>query len=157
MVREQNLFDASASYIGGFGDFEVEGAAGLGLRDDNDARYLASASTLHKPTGLNFTLAGGMTEGDASFVYTKVSITRDLVCWGSTSVSVDYYAGDDVNIDAGAGITSSSSDSVGLAVVQKIDAANLEVYATWRNYDYSDNSASYSDGDAVFTGVRFRF
>ncbi|WP_092861819.1 hypothetical protein [Albimonas pacifica] len=156
-VREQNLFDASLSYVGGFGDFALQGATGMALRDDNDARYLASATTLHKPTGLNLTLAGGLTEGEASFVYTKVGITRDLVSWGSTSFSVDYYTGDDVNLDAGAGITSSSSDSYGLAVVQKIDAANLEVYATYRNYDYSDNSADYSDGDAVFTGVRFRF
>ena len=47
--------------------------------------------------------------------------------------------------------------SWGLSLVQNIDAWNTELWLTWRSYDYSDDFASYDDGQAIFGGARFSF
>jgi hypothetical protein len=64
--------------------------------------------------------------------------------------------GDDIHLDADAGITSSSSASRGLALVQTIDRANTELWLAYRDYDYADTAARYEAGQAVFGGARFR-
>ena len=80
---------------------------------------------------------------------------RDFVSWGATAMSIDYYDGDDFFVTGDA--TSSTSKSWGLALVQNVDRANTELWLTLRQYDYSDDVASYEDGQAVFGGARFRF
>jgi hypothetical protein len=54
-------------------------------------------------------------------------------------------------------ITSSTSDTWSVALVQNIDRANTELWLTYRSYDYSDNAASYDNGQALFGGARFQF
>ena len=44
-----------------------------------------------------------------------------------------------------------------MSLVQNIDRANTELWLTYRTYDYSDNVASYEDGQAIFGGARFKF
>jgi hypothetical protein len=68
---------------------------------------------------------------------------------------VDYYSGSDFGLNEDVG--SSTSDSWGLALVQNVDRANLELWLTYRSYDYADDVASYDDGQAVFGGARFWF
>jgi hypothetical protein len=46
---------------------------------------------------------------------------------------------------------------VGVAVVQRLDAYNTELYATHRTYDFDDPSASYQDLDVTFVGARWKF
>ncbi len=158
-VRDQNIFDASLTYADGFGDFDV--AAGLGYywQENDITSWGGSASGLHKPTGLNLTFGfgtGSPDDGpDGSWWYAKAGLLRDYVSWGSTALSLDYYSGDDFYLAGGA--TSSSSDSWGLALVQRIDPANTELWLTVRDYDYSDNVASYEDSQAIFGGARFKF
>lgn len=82
---------------------------------------------------------------------------RDLVAWGATAASVDWYAGSDIHIDRAAGITDSTSESFGLALVQRIDRAGTELWLTWRRYRHADDAARYDDGQALFGGARFRF
>jgi hypothetical protein len=102
---------------------------------------------------------------------------RRFLAWGESAAAVDYYSGDDIFLtgdvqlfDAGGepvldedgnpvidDITSSESESWGLSVVQNIDAWNTELWLTWRGYDYSDDFASYEDGQAIFGGARFTF
>ena len=159
-TREENLADASLTYAGKFDTIKV--AAGLGYYwQENDATsWAGSASALHAPTGLNFTVSAGSLDdnGDnATYWYTKLGLLRDVIAWGATAVSLDYYSGDNLYLDSDAGITSSSSKSWGLAVVQNIDRANTELWLTWRSYDYADNAASYEDGQAIFGGARFKF
>lgn len=158
-VRDQNIFDASLTYAGGFGDFDV--AAGLGYywQENDITSWGGSASGLHKPTGLNLTFGfgtGSPDDGpDGSWWYGKAGLLRDYVSWGPTAVSLDYYSGDDFYLSGGA--TSSSSDSWGLALVQTIERANTDLWITVRDYDYSDNVASYEDSQAIFGGARFKF
>ena len=49
----------------------------------------------------------------------------------------------------------STSSSWSLSAVQGFGAGQL--YATWRNYSYDDDFASYSDGQAIMGGLRIRF
>jgi hypothetical protein len=160
-TREENIFDASLTYARTYGSVDVEAGLGYYWQEDDSTNWGGSASGLHTPTGLNLTLGFGTVspeEGsDGSFWYSKLGLLRDYVSWGSTALSVDYYSGDDFFLDEDAGITSSSSDSWGLALVQTIERANTDLWLTWRNYDYSDNVASYEDGQAIFGGARFRF
>ena len=160
-VHEENIFDSSLVYAGEFGDIKLEAGVGYYWQENDSTNWGGSASALHGPTGLNLTLALGTKspedEGHGNYWYSKLGLLRDLVSWGATAMSLDYYAGDDFFLDEGAGITSSSSDSWGLALVQNIDRANTELWLTYRSYDYADNSASYEDGQAIFAGARFRF
>ncbi len=117
-------------------------------------------SALHTPTGLNFTVAAGTedTGGDnADFWYTKLGLLRGFIGWGDTGMSVDYYSGSDFNLDAAAGITSTSSDSWGLALTQNIDRANTQLWLTYRSYSYDDNVFAYQDSSAIFGGAIFKF
>ena len=41
--------------------------------------------------------------------------------------------------------------------MQNIDRANTYLWLTYRSYDYSDDVASYDDGQAIFGGVFFSF
>lgn len=161
-TRKQNIADASLTYDNEFGDIALKAGLGYYWQDNDGSSFGGSASALHAPTGLNLTLAAGRNdpdEGDGGrYWYGKLGILRpDLLPWGYTAASVDAYSGDDFALDTDAGITSSSSQSWGLALVQKIDRANTELWLTWRRYDYADNAASYDDGQAIFGGARFKF
>lgn len=165
-IRDRNILDASATYADTYND-SINIKAGLGYNwtqgQDGNADTSAwggSASALHTPTGLNLTFAAGGIDTDGnkgSFWYSKLGLIRDLIDWGSTAASVDWYSGTDFGVDAAAGIDGSSSDSWGLALVQTIDRANTELWLTYRSYDYADSSASYDDGQVIFGGARFRF
>jgi Gram-negative porin len=163
VVREQNTFDASVSYEDSFGEVDVGAGVGYFWQEDDADSWGGSVSAIHNPTGVNGAFAFGTNStedensGDGSFWYGKLGLLRDFVAWGPTAMSVDYYSGDDFFIDQQAGITGSSSDSWGLALVQTIERANTELWLTWRSYEYDDTLASYEDGTAIFGGARFSF
>jgi hypothetical protein len=158
-AREQNVFDASLIYENTFSDVEVQAGLGYYWQEDDITSWGGSVSGLHAPTGVNLTLGfgtGSPDDGpDGQWWYGKLGLLRDFVAWGATAMSIDYYDGDDFFVTGDA--TSSSSKSWGLALVQNVDRANTEIWLTLRQYDYSDDVASYEDGQAVFGGARFRF
>jgi hypothetical protein len=158
-TREQDIFDAALSYADKLGEVEVKAGIGYYWQEDNRTSWGGSASGLHKLSGLNVTLGfgtGSPEDGpDGSWWYSKLGLLRDYVTWGATAVALDYYQGDDFFVSGDA--TSSSSESWGLALVQNFDHANTEIWFTVRSYDYSDNVASYEDGQAIFGGARFKF
>jgi hypothetical protein len=161
-VRDQNIFDASLFYDNSYGDIEVQAGLGYNWQDSDTSVWGGSASALHSPTGVNFTLAAGKQNGagdqDGTFWYSKLGLLRDFFSTvGDTAMSIDYYSGDDFNLDDSIGLDSSSSKSWGLALVQNIDRANTQLWLTYRGYDYSDDIASYEDGTAIFGGARFQF
>ncbi|HMQ95350.1 MAG TPA: porin [Amaricoccus sp.] len=165
-VRDANVFDASVTYANTYyGTVELQAGLGYnwkeGIGSSGESNiWGGSASGIHTPTGLNLTFAAGSgdeNDNSGDFWYTKLGVLRDFIGWGDTGASVDYYSGDDFNLDRDVGIDSTTSDSWGLALVQNIDRANTQLWLTYRSYDYSDNSASYDDGQAIFGGARFRF
>lgn len=161
-TREQDLADASLTYENTFSEvFEVVAGVGYYWQQDDAKIFAGSASGLHTPTGVNLTFAAGNQDfddaGHGTFWYGKLGILRDVISWGATGLSVDYYTGSDLYLDEEAGITGSDSDSWGVGFVQNIDRANTQLWLTYRSYDYADNAASYDDGAALFGGARFSF
>ncbi len=158
-IREQNIADASLTYDHTFDTVELQAGVGYYWQENSTHTWGASASALHAPTGLNLTLATGQDTGSGgSYWYGKLGVLRPkLISWGATAASIDYYSGDDFYLDADAGITSSTSTSWGIGLVQTIERANTQLWLTWRKYDYSDNTASYDNGQALFGGARFTF
>lgn len=158
-IRDQNIADAALSYKNDLDAFKVQAGLGYYWQEDTADVWGGSASALHKATGLNFTLGYGHRspdEGkDGQWYYAKLGLLRDYVSWGATALSIDYYKGDDFYLAGDA--TSSDSKSWGVAMVQNITAGNTELYLSWRQYDYSDNVASYEDAQAIFGGFRFKF
>ncbi len=164
-VRDANIFDASLNYGNTFNDsFEVQASFGYhwieGVSGGHDvSSWGGSASVLHTPTGLNASFSAAIQDNgsssDANYVYGKIGLLRSFVAWGDTAMSIDYYSGSDFGLNAD--VTSSSSDSWGLALVQNIDRANTQLWVTYRTYDYSDDFAEYEDSNAIFGGARFQF
>lgn len=97
-------------------------------------------------------MAGGQArESDADYIYAKAGLQRDWVSFDRTHLSLDYYSGEDF------AFAGSDSESLGLAVVQKVDTYNLEVYASYRTYDFNSAGSSNQDVDVTIIGARWKF
>jgi len=150
--NDNDYTDVGTRYVQDYGDYSVDARLGYSFRDTSNDLVMGSAAVLHQPTGLNLAVsAGRKVAGDADYAYIKAGITRDYIAAGETSFSVDYYDGNDFVV------AGSSTSSVGVAVVQRLDAYNTELYATHRSYDFDDASASYQDLDVTFVGARWKF
>ena len=115
-------------------------------RDDT----IGSISMLHE-SGINATLALGDREGAGDYRYGKLGYIGNWFSAGTTALSVDYYDGADT-ISVG-----SSSESLGIGVVQKVDSANLEVYLGYRTYELNETTATYQDASSVPFGTWLKF
>jgi hypothetical protein len=178
--RDIDQYDVALLYENAFETFDVAAAVGYYGNDDDATVWVGSASALHTSTGINGTFAAGTQEFEddsGSYWYAKLGLLRDFVAWGDSALAIDYYSGDDIFVSDGiqlfdgdgnpvldengdpvtGDITSSESTSWGLSVVQNVDAWNTEFWLTYRSYDYSDDFASYEDGQAIFGGARFSF
>jgi hypothetical protein len=158
-TRDDPLYDIAIAYTGESGDFRYGAQASYSWNDvkstDTTTNILnGSASVLHTPTGLNLTVAAANRDNQVrtgSFYYVKAGWLADLVDWGKTAFSVDYYDGSDIFADG------SESTSTGLSVVQNVTDWNTEFWLTYRTYQASTPKISYDDSDALFFGARFRF
>jgi hypothetical protein len=163
LTQDDPLYDIALAYTGEAGDFRYGAQTSYSWNDiqstDRTTTILnGSASILHTPTGLNLTIAGAGQDTEVntqSYYYVKGGWIGDLVAWGKTAVSIDYYDG--TNVLA----VGSTSRSTGLAVVQNVTAWNTELWATYRTYEVSNEnglaSSNYQDSNALFFGARFRF
>ncbi|AXI48050.1 porin [Sulfitobacter sp. SK012] len=150
--NDDEYYDIGVTYGRDYGDFNVAGGLAYSIRDSAEELLVGSAAVLHTPTGVSFALSGGSEQqGDASYFYAKAGLQRDWFAIGRTALSLDYYGGDDFEI------TGSSSSSIGLAVVQKLDAYNVELYATYRTYEFESAGSDYEDLDVTFVGARWKF
>lgn len=125
--------------------------------DDDFWRYSTSGSCIHTPSGINFT--AGWAEDDDEFVggndddwwMVKLGISRRWNSHGKTSIAVQYA-------ETSGKANNGSVDAWGVALVQNIDSAALELYASYRSFDLSDNTAtSYQDLDFATIGARMKF
>lgn len=150
---DQEHYDFAAYYGDTFGDIEMAAAAGYSNTTDGKTGSVAgSVAFLHGPTGLNLSLGAGAAESDESYGFARLGLKRDLLDWGSTAAAVDYYAGQDFDSPG------SHSDMWGVSIVQRVDAANLELYAGYREYAFSDRSGnSYDDLTSVLIGARWSY
>lgn len=117
-----------------------------------EERVLVSAALLHKPSGLNISIAHGSNQiGQGRYVYGKLGWTLEVVATGPTAVALEYYDGDSF------GFTGSSSRAVGIGISQSIAALNLDIFAAHRRYSLSSASDNYEDIIVSMIGARWRF
>ena len=145
--------DAAVRYKNEIGDTKIVGSLGFARRTRGDTDRddtFGSVSALHS-SGANITLAAGSRKNDGQYGLIKVGYIGDWLPMGKTALAVDYYNGGDFVTDG------SSSKSIGIGVVQKIDAANMEAYLVVRNYEYTDTTTGYQDASSVLFGSRWKF
>jgi len=152
--NDNDYYDAALRYDRTFGDNDF--AAGIGynsVRGGGTRSHFTSGSFAirNNPTGLNGSFAAGRQNSGESYWYLQGGILRDLFSAGSTSISADYYDGDNFVADGAA------SRTYALSAVQRIDSANLEIYATLRRYQYDQTAANFRDGDTGGLGFRAKF
>ncbi len=150
------FYDVSLSYQGTVGDFNIVGAIGTSYTKtaiSTNHNTLGSVAVLHKPTGLNLSVAAGQASNNGgSYVYLKGGWTADLISAGHTKFILEGLSGNDYLTSA------SRSDMWGVALIQNFDTQNLEVYAGYRGFSYDDATAlAYQDIGALQIGARWRF
>ncbi|MEO9821408.1 MAG: porin [Paracoccaceae bacterium] len=148
--------DLAIRYKNDYGDYKVAGAISYSTTNSRD-RIHGSVSALHNPTGISLTFASGSDDLDSGardpgFNYVKVGYqTNDLLAWGKTAFSIDYYDGSDI------GAAGSDSESFALLAVQNIDRYNTEIYAGYRTYSVDSPGQTFQDLDGFLVGARFKF
>lgn len=153
-VREQDLYDIAATYEGSFDDFTVAAQTAYSWKGSDITIFDASGSVLHVPTGLSVTAAAGTQDNagvSGSYGYVKLGWQGDLIRWGKTAFSIDYYGGSDIAAEG------SDSETYALSIVQSIPRYNTELWLTWREYDYSEVGTDFDSASAFFVGGRFKF
>jgi hypothetical protein len=154
--NDDDFYDIGLGYENEFANgIEMEAGLGYQVRERDGAQdredTFASISFL-LPSGVNATFAAGDRNTSGNYSYIKLGYTFDVLAVGSTAVSVDFYSGSD-NVTNG-----DEAEAWGLAIVQDFDTANVEAYFGYRNYSYSDTTAtSYEDADGMILGARWRF
>jgi hypothetical protein len=120
--------------------------------------YNTSGSCIHTPSGLNLTLGyaeedeGDSKDFDNQWWFVKVGISRRWNSHGKTSISVQYASNEDTRL------AGDETDSYGVAFVQNIDSAALELFVAYSHHEYDDNTATnFDDLDFVLAGARIRF
>ena len=133
--------------------------------DDEFWQYNGSGSCIHTPSGLNLTIGlgtqdvernAGVTSGttvvDQDWFYIKGGISRRWNSHGKTNISIQYANAEDANA------VGDDLDMWGVAFVQKIDSAALELYLAYSHYEFDDATAvNYDDLDFFLAGARMKF
>lgn len=151
-----NYADAAIRYENDFGDMKV--GAGLGYTyqvsqndsTDNTEAVMGSVSVLHKPSGINGTLATGEYLDGGTYVYAKLGWIGDFWSQGTTSIAAEYYTSSDIGLTG-------SGDSWGIMAVQALKDLNTEVYMGYRQYALDASGTSYQDSDSFMVGARWKF
>lgn len=169
-----DAWDIALRYRGEVGDFRA--TAGVGYRVEKFAKGDAfgvgffagvpdqvtisgSGSLMHNPTGLFVTAAAAQQEhnlvfdtllggGDIFTWQVKAGIERRLLEFGATTVFGEYgqHQFKAAKID---------STFYGVGLVQKIEAADMDVFVDWKRYD--TDLMSKTDINVIAGGARIRF
>ncbi len=144
-----------------------------------------SASVLHVPTGLFVTGAAGRREwenlqrvnanagtgaitsingipnGDAMFWYLSGGISQNFFGIGRTVLYGEYGENSDFLTQLRETVSDSDSTMWGIGITQHVDAAAMEVFATYKNFsgEYTENNAKVNVQDLgmVLVGTRINF
>ena len=136
--------------------FQVAAAGGYTWVDrqtlSNNRTAIGSVSVVHKPTGISFTMSAGTRDTAGNYRYFKLGYKYGHSRIGPFSVSVDYYAANNM---ASPG---SRSESYGFGLLQRFSNPRLEGYLGLRRYDFTDSSPfNYLTAYSVLAGARWKF
>lgn len=163
--NSDHAYDIAIRYAGEFSGFRV--AAGVGYRDESytlttlnplplvrDKVVSGSASVMHMPSGLFVSAAYGAVKnewlfgGDFNAWHAQGGWQGKLNSLGATTLYAEMMQ---LKIDGSSG----DPRVVGLGVNQAIDAAALDIYIGFRQYDLDVTGADKVN--AVMGGMRIRF
>ncbi len=152
---DDEYYDVTLRYNRELGDLDVTGALGVAWTDKKagtDTRDTVASLSVAHASGLNGTLSFGDRDISGNYTYAKIGYKAKLLSVGATAVALDYYSG------SGLVSVGSDSQSWGLGVVQKFDDHNVEAYASYRDFSFSDTSGTaYNDANLVLIGARWKF
>ncbi|MCV0368093.1 porin [Filomicrobium sp.] len=128
-----------------------------------------SASLIHTPTGL-FVTAGaarrefdnietlGAANEENTWWGVRAGISQKFFSLGKTALYGEYQLHENDNFRGTLGLTS-EAEIIGAGIVQKIDAAAMELYLGYRHVEVDDNDPanSFDDLDVVTAGARIKF
>lgn len=159
--------DVAVTWGGDYGDWtgvDIGSVTTLGavsyqeLPDSNiDYRLAGSFSALHNPTGLSFTVSGGMDSredaaDDPYNLYAKLGWDTSFFDFGQTGFGIDYTYSKNLTGDGDEGV------SAGFAAIQLVEEAGLELYMQVRMFDLDRNTGSDFEDFIVGTfGTRAKF
>lgn len=155
-----DAYDAAIRYSREFSGFKV--ASGLAWAKPGefigatDNQYNGSLAILMN-CGFNIALAGGVRDqkeearDDATFWYTKLGYSVDLLDSGKTSFAADYGKYYDIAMD------NDTSTSFSLAAVQAVKDWGTDFYLTYRFYKLERDMTDFDDINVILTGARVKF
>jgi len=137
-------------------NFRIAAAAGYIWTDretlGNNKTVVASFSVEHKATGISLTSSTGSRDTTGNYRYIKLGYKANFPRLGPFSLSVDYYAGNDM-VSGG-----SRSQSYGVGILKRFSNPRIEAYLGLRSYSFSDTSPTrYQDAYSVLAGSRWKF
>ncbi len=179
-----DAYSVALRYANEFGGV-LRVAAGIGYMNRSDesvnlnndqgelTQLSGSLAVMHVPTGLNVAFSTGQAEssdtgnaaadaGKDKYWHVKAGIKQKWTSLGATALYGEYASYDMDNVNNGGGGNGVEATMWGLGVVQKIDAAAMEVYIAYRNYE-TDNlvantaSASEAEYSSAMVGARIKF
>lgn len=122
-----DLFSAAARYTDKAGDLKY--LAGIGYDSlDGDGLLSGVASVMHVPTGVFFAISGVRPDHESISWHLTGGLERKFVEWGATTLFAEYGDWKAIN-DAFEG------KGWGVGIVQHIDAAAMDAYVSYRDYD----------------------
>ena len=155
-----DAYDAAIRYGRTFSGFKVKSGVAWAKPGEFingiDNQYNGALSILMN-CGFNVTMAGGIREqkdesrDDATFWYTKLGYSMDLIDSGKTSFAADYGEYYDLAMD------DDTSSSFSLAAVQGVKDWGTEFYLTYRQYKLERDLADFDDINVLLTGARVKF
>ncbi|MEO9652507.1 MAG: porin [Roseobacter sp.] len=153
---DRTFTDVGIRYGKDYDGIEVDGRLAYQWIDvdqgENERILAGSFAMRHAATGTSVAIAAGRPEeSDASYVYAKFGYQQNWLSAGSTALSFDIYEGDDFSGD------SSDSTSYAISAVQRVDAYNLELYASYRTFELDTRGTNFEDIDLIVVGARLKF
>lgn len=156
---EDDEWSVAAFYKAKFDNFKIAAAIGYGEDQEGSGssaseNFNGSLSVMHTPTGIFVTASGGNLEKDTGledeFYQIKGGIKQKWNSLGSTAFYGEYIHAE--TDDTGEG------EIWGLGVVQKVDAAAMEIYAGYRHYEADLNDITPTKDFQTFVlGSRIKF
>lgn len=155
--NDDRYYDLALRYSGSLGGLTLSGGIGQAYtNNDSGVTYTttSSVSVADPKTGLNLTVAGGKarTGTQAGFIWVKGGWNTRLFASGATKFLIEGFWGADY-------VTSGSDSRMwGVGMMQTIDGYNIELFAGYREFEYSDTTpATFQDAKGVQIGAQVKF
>lgn len=147
--------DVGLRYDKDYGNVLLNSSIGFTLFNNTDSLLTGSMSALHKSSGVSFTVAAGTPEtSNARYIFSKLGYQGDWLKFGKTALSIDIYRGENFRNDGAHSLT------YALGAVQRLkrfERFSVDLYASYRLYDYDTSGADLNTISVTLVGVRFKF